>query len=462
MPQQNRKLIGLGLVLLVTACATPAPPPPQEDIVEEALPETTEVAVTWGEVIAEGAVKDGWITTFNDPKLIEIVDEALLNNRDIAVAAANVDIASGLATQAGAQLVPAVAVGGAGQSANRGGTETNVAGAALNVEWELDIWGRLGSEAAAAEETLRSTQATFEFARQSLVAQTAKAWYMSTEVNLHKQLADESVDIHSKILDIVNKKVELGAASPQDAHLAKADLAGAKERQRQAVGALEQSVRSLEVMLGRYPAKELEVPSEFVPVPPPIPVGIPAEVLERRPDLLAAERQVAAAFHRVEAAKAAKLPSLSLTASGGSSSDELLDLVGLGGSFFSLGANFAAPLDIGGGLQAQVEIETAEQEAALAAYGGLALRVFSEVESSLRDETLLMEREEFLAIAVDSNSSAMKAAQTQYDLGAVDLLSVLQMQARLLNSRIEMVRIQNARLAGRIDLHLALGGDFSE
>lgn len=221
-------------------------------------------------------------------------------------------------------------------------------------------------------------------------------------------------------------------------------------------------MRSLEVLLGRYPATELEVASEFVPVPPPVPVGIPSEVLERRPDIIAAEREVAAAYNRVEAAKAAKLPSISLTASGGSSSDELLDIVGLGGSFFSLGANFIAPLDIGGGLQAQVEIETAQQEAALAAYGGLALRVFSEVESSLRNETLLLEREEFLASAVESNSEAMKATQIQYEVGAVDLLSVLQIQTRVLNSKIELVRIKNARLAQRIDLHLALGGDFSE
>ncbi len=460
----EKYLISCGIVLLVTACASPdsLPPPTHEDVVQEALPETTEIAVTWGEFTTEGSVQDGWIGTFNDQKLVQIVDEVLKNNRDIAVAAANVEIAAGLATQAGAQLAPAVAVGGGAQTANRGGTDTNVAGAALNVEWELDIWGKLGSEAAAATETFRASQANFEFARQSLAAQAAKAWYMATEVNLQKRLSEESVMIHNQILDIVGKRVEVGAAQPQDAHLAKSDLAAAEGRNRQAIGALEQSVRSLEVLLGRYPATELEVASEFVPVPPPVPVGIPSEVLERRPDIIAAEREVAAAYNRVEAAKAAKLPSISLTASGGSSSDELLDIVGLGGSFFSLGANFVAPLDIGGGLQAQVEIETAQQEAALAAYGGLALRVFSEVESSLRNETLLLEREEFLASAVESNSEAMKATQIQYEVGAVDLLSVLQIQTRVLNSKIELVRIKNARLAQRIDLHLALGGDFSE
>ncbi|MCZ6882248.1 MAG: TolC family protein, partial [Gammaproteobacteria bacterium] len=165
----EKYLISCGIVLLVTACASPdsLPPPTHEEVVQEALPETTEIAVTWGEFTTEGSVQDGWIATFNDQKLVQIVDEVLKNNRDIAVAAANVEVAAGLATQAGAQLAPAVAVGGGAQTANRGGTDTNVAGAALNIEWELDIWGKLGSEAAAATETFRASQANFEFARQS-------------------------------------------------------------------------------------------------------------------------------------------------------------------------------------------------------------------------------------------------------------------------------------------------------
>jgi len=133
-----------------------------------------------------------------------------------------------------------------------------------------------------------------------------------------------------------------------------------------------------------------------------------------------------------------------------------------GGSFFSLGANFIAPLDIGGGLQAQVEIETANQEAALATYGSIALNAFNEVESALTNETLLLEREGFLGDAVENNKGALETVRVQYDVGQVDFLSVLQLQARTLNSQISLIRIKNARLAQRVDLHLALGGSFSE
>jgi len=462
MVHKGHTLTVIGLALFLTACAGPSQGPTQTEVVEKALPETTDIAAKWGRVVSEGTVKDGWLTFFNDEKLEQIVSEALKNNRGLAAASANLDIAAGLATQAGAQLIPAVSVGGSGQSTTRGGNSSNTSGISLNVEWELDVWGKLRAGASAAEESFRATEADFEFARQSLVAQTAKAWFLATEANLQKRLSDDSVTIYGKILEIAQARVEVGKAQQQDVYLAKADLASAEERQRQALGAFEQSVRSLEVMLGRYPAAELEVPRKFVPVPPSIPVGVPSELLERRPDLVSAERQVAAAFQRIQVAKAAKLPSISLTASGGGSSNELLDLVGASSGFFSLGANFLASLDIGGELQAQVEIETAQQEAALANYGAIALRAFNEVESGLTNETLLQEREALLASAVENNESALNVVETQYEFGQVDLLSVLQMQTRALNSRISLIRIKNARLAQRIDLHLALGGDFSQ
>ena len=463
----NRNLTCLGLALLISACAAPKPSPGVDEVVEQALPATTEIAEnfapvpSWSDIIARGAVKDGWLKTFGDAELEKIVAEALENNRQLASAKANLDSAAALAVQAGARLIPAVNVGGGAQSTERGDSSSNQSGASLNMQWELDIWGKLGSAASAAEESYRATEADLEAARQSMVAQTAKAWFQATEANLQLQLSDEATAIYEQTLEIVKTRVDVGAGSPQDVYLAKADLAAAKERQRQAIGALTQSVRSIEVILGRYPSAELEVAREFVPTPPGIPVGIPAELLERRPDLIAAERRVAAAFQRIESARAAKLPSVSLTASGGSSSNELIDLLGVSSNFFSLGANFVAPLDLGGSLEAQVKIETAQQESALANYGDIALRAFNEVESGLTNEQLLLEREAFLAAAVENNKSALAAAKTQYDVGAIDFLSVLQMQARTLNSRISLIRIKNARLAQRVDLHLALGGSFS-
>jgi multidrug efflux system outer membrane protein len=464
----NRIPVYVSLALFLSACASPKPSPTTEEVVADALPETTEIAQeftevpSWSDVIAQGAVKDGWIKTFGDAELEKIVDEALQNNTDLAAAGANLEAAAAFATQAGAKLIPAVSVGANSTDVERGSKDTDSSGASLNMQWELDIWGKLSAGAAAAQEAYRATEADLEAARQSLVAQIAKAWFLAAEANLQLALSDEAVKIYEETLKIVETRVEAGAGSPQDVFLAKADLNAARERQRQASGALTQSVRSIEIILGRYPSAELEVASELVPTPPGIPVGLPAQLLERRPDLIAAERRVAEAFQRIEAAKAAKLPSISLTASGGSSSSALTDLVGSDSGFFAIGANLVAPLDIGGGLQAQVDIETAQQKAALANYGGIALRAFGEVESGLTNEQLLLEREAFLAAAVENNNDALNVSQTQYDAGAIDFLSVLQLQARWLNSRISLIRIKNVRLSQRVDLHLALGGDFTE
>ena len=159
---------------------------------------------------------------------------------------------------------------------------------------------------------------------------------------------------------------------------------------------------------------------------------------------------------------ALKLPSIPLTGSAGRSSNELIDLIGVSKGFFSLGSNFLAPFDIGGELQAQVEIETAQQKAALATYGSIALRAFNEVESALSNEASLKEREALLASAVKYSRSALRVSNTQYKFGQVDLFSVLQMQARSIDARMSLIAIMNARLAQRIDLHLALGGSFSE
>jgi len=462
MSHKGRRTFVISLVLSFVGCSASLKSPSHQEVVKQALPDTADIGLAWRKVVSQGPVQDGWLSTFKDEKLEQLVHEVLQNNRDLAVAKANLESAASLATQAGARLLPAVNVGSGTQSTKRGSNTSTSAGISLNVQWELDLWGKLSATSSAAEETFRATEASFVFARQSLVAQTAKAWYLATEANLQKQLAEEAVEIYEKLLNIVQIRVDVGKAQQQDIYLAKADLAKANERQRQAIGSLEHAVRSLEIMLGRYPSSELEVPREFIPVPPSVPTGLPVELLERRPDLRAAERQVAAAFQRIQVAKAAKLPSITLTGSGGRSSNELIDLIGVSHGFFSLGSNFLASFDIGGELQAQVEIETAQQKAALATYGSIALRAFDEVESSLSNEVLLKEREALLASAVKNSKSALQITDTQYQFGQVDLFRVLQMQARSINSRISLIRIMNARLAQRIDLHLALGGNFSE
>ena len=456
-----KKLISSVIALaIVAACAAPKPAPTTAEIVAEALPSTTDINAGWAAAMSKGVVEDGWLQSFGDPRLEALAAEVLRNSPALRAAAANVEGAAAAARQAGANLAPVVSVGGGAGTSQRGSLDTQTSGVALNIGWELDLWGRLSAAAAAAEASYEAIESDFEYGRQSLIGQTAKAWFLATDARQQKMIAQEAVEIFSQLLEFATIRENVGRASAQDIYLARADLSGAEERLRFAQGAYEHSLRSIELMLGRYPSAELEANEDFVPVPPSIPVGVPSALLERRPDIVAAERRVAAAFQRTESAKAAKLPRIGLSLTGGRSSSELIDLVGADQNFWSAATNFVLPIDIGGGLQAQVEINTAEQEAAVAAYGQVALRAFGEVEQALSNESLMAEREAFLSSVVEDNTRAYEASKTQYDVGKIDLLSLLQMQARVLSSRAALVHMKSARLAQRVDLHLALGGSF--
>ena len=194
--------------------------------------------------------------------------------------------------------------------------------------------------------------------------------------------------------------------------------------------AYQQALRALETLAGRYPAAVVAVRPELAPAPAPVPVGMPSELLERRPDVIAAERRVAAAFYRVEEAKAARLPRISLTAAVTSISSELFVLKEQDNPVWSVGASLMAPLFLGGQLQAQVEIRTAEQKQAVAEYGRIGARAFGEVENALSAGFALDAREAILRQAVAENERALELANIRYRVGSGDLRGVLAAEPR--------------------------------
>ena len=214
---------------------------------------------------------------------------------------------------------------------------------------------------------------------------------------------------------VVETKQEVGQVTMKDVSLSRADLASAEEALRQAQSAYEQVQRGLEVLLGRYPGAELEAADDLIPVAPPIPVGLPSDIIARRPNLLAAERRVAAAFSLQQEAELARLPSFNLTAAGGIDS-------GLNDAIGSLVGGVFAPIFTGGALQAQVETATADQQASISAYGQTLLTAFQEVETALSNERLFEERQEFLESVVAENENALELARVQFEVGQIDLL----------------------------------------
>jgi len=440
-------LLGAGLL---AACAVKEAPTTPE-VVEDALPPTTKVAAEWTAPAGDtGKVDDGWLKNFHDPQLDALVKEALdTHNPNMRLLSAQVDRAAASARLAGAALKPVIGLG-ADMSGTGGNTDGSVG---VGVSWEPDIWGKVRAGATAAEENLQATVADFEWARQSLAAQVAKTWFLATEIKQQVALARDTVDILEQLTELVQAKQEIGQVSMEDVFLARADRDVAQDALRQALGGEKEIQRGLEILLGRYPAGEIEGADNLMPVPPPMPVGLPADIIQRRPDLVAAERQVAAAFHLTEQARLAKLPSITLSAGVGVDSG-LDDMIG------GLGAGLFAPLFTGGALEAQVEQANADQQATIAVYGLSLLKAFEEVETSLTNEALFQQREAYLRSAEVNSERAYEMSRARFDIGQTDLLSVLQIQAKWIGTRVGVVNIGSDRLIQRVDLHLALGGSF--
>jgi multidrug efflux system outer membrane protein len=445
-------------VVMLAGCALKAPPE-RVDLQKQALPNLT-IPERWAEPAGiAGAVGRGWLAAFNDPSLDALVKEALANNPDLQVAAARVEQAASFVKVAGATLYPqvsALARGGGALSGDSSGLE----GAGVFANWELDLWGRVRAGRASAQDQYGSAALDAEYARQSLAAMVAKSWFLATEVRMQKANAEEMAAASERQLGLAQDRLRVGRGDEYDVALARANLATFRDSVRSLDLAYQQAARALEALAGRYPAAALSVPAGLAALPGPVPVGVPSALLERRPDVVAAERRVAAAFYRVEESKAARLPRISLTAAVTSISSELFVLKDRDNPVWSAGASLTAPLFLGGQLQAQVEIRTAEQKQALAEYGRVGARAFGEVENALSTAFALDDREKILAQAVADNARALELANVRYRVGAGDLRAVQQQSLALHAARTALVRVQAERLVQRVNLHLALGGSF--
>jgi outer membrane protein, multidrug efflux system len=455
-----RKARGIVLIgaIALSACALNPPPPPAE-LRAQAIP-NVETPPQWTvqRGVAAPAV-NGWLASFNDPVLDSLVREAIAYNSDLRVAAARVEIAAGYVRLSGSTLYPqvnALARGGGKMS----GDSSGLRGGGVTATWELDLWGRVRASQKGAESTYDSAALDAAFARQSIAGQTAKAWFLATEASLQLAIARDTMFASDRLLGFARDRQRVGKGDEYEIATSQASLDTYRDIVAQLELARQQALRALETLLGRYPATAIEVPARFAAMPPPVPLGLPSELLERRPDVVAAERRVAAAFYGVEEAKAARLPRISLTASLTSVSSELFVLQERNNPLLSLGASLLAPIFLGGALQAQVDIRAGEQAQVVADYGRVAIRAFGEVENALSAGFALDERTTILGRAIAENERALELSQIRYRVGSGDLRAVSQQQLALYSARSALVRVEAERRVQRVNLHLALGGGF--
>ena len=459
--------VAAACIASLAGCAIQAPPT-VDAVRKDALPSTT-IPAAWkasdaAATVQAARVADDWLATFDDPVLNALVAEALAGNTDLRAAAARVEQAAAYATAAEAALLPAVSLLGTGGVKAGGGSDLSSAlqGLMLGISWEPDLWGRLRYGRNAADATYASAQADFEFARQSLAAQVARNWFLAIEARLVLEATEAAVAAGKSLVTLAQDRERVGSGNARDVAQARVALANLQDASAQARYAYQQARRSLEVLLGRYPGAEIEVATALPPLPGPVPVGMPLDLLARRPDLVASQRRVDAAFNRVGEARTSLLPTIRLNASISALSSDVLQLQddysnpsgGAGGTLY-------APIYRGGALQAQVAARTAEQKESIALFGSQVLRALSEVENSLTGSAILDQRVSYLGQALAEQQRALELEQQAYRVGRSDLRSVEQYSQQVQTARIALVRAQRDQLSQRVNLHLALGGSFA-
>jgi len=444
--------------LLLAACALNDPPKAGE-IKSESMAKV-DVPAAWKAVPpVAGIVPDNWLATFQDDPLTAVVTEAIASNPDIRVGAARVEQSQLYAKLAGAKLYPAVdliAKGGV-----KGGDSSALQGGWLLMSWELDVWGRVRYGRSAAAADAMSAAADYEYARQSLAALVAKSWFLATEATLQADLARKTIADAEQLVRLAQSRAQVGVGNDEDIYVARASVATYQDALRQIELARENAIRALELLVGHYPAAAALVDTRLPSQPPPVPTGLPSELLERRPDVVAAERRVAAAFNRVGEAKAARLPAIALTAGVSGISSDLVVLKGHDNPVWSLGANLLAPIFHGGALKTNVEIKTAAQKQAIAEYASIGLRAFGEVEAALAGELAASDREKILSQALADNQRAFDIVQTKFRVGSTDMRFVTQRELALNGTQAALIRTQAEQRVQRVNLHLALGGSFA-
>jgi NodT family efflux transporter outer membrane factor (OMF) lipoprotein len=448
---------------LLSSCATDPPPAPEE-IRKQALPNVA-LDGPWraDPNVSTAAVQDDWIRSFNDPQLDALVREAIVNNPDLRVAAARVEQAAQYLVIAQSGLKPYVGIFGTGGAKSGGGGDTSSAlqGILLTASWELDLWGRVRYARNAAQEDLASARADFEFARQSLAASTAKAWFTATQLTLDAAVAGDMVRSANELTGLAQQRERVGAGTDAETAVARATAKELESSLQQIQLSRTQALRALELLVGRYPGAEVAARAALLDRPGPVTAGMPLQMLERRPDVIAAERRVAAAFNRVGEAKAARLPQLTLNANFGALESEILQLKDdfenpTGG----LGARLIAPIYQGGALTAKVEIRTLQQKEAVADYARVALRALSDVENAVAASATLAARATLLSDALNEQTLALDLTQNSFRIGRADRRAVEQQQLNVGNARMALNSVRTDELAGRVNLHLALGGSF--
>jgi NodT family efflux transporter outer membrane factor (OMF) lipoprotein len=461
----HRGIVMIGLVMLFGCAVGPDYQRPSVPV-----PAAFKEMKGWKEAEPRDAgIKAEWWTTFSDPLLNSLEEQVSISNQSLAQAEAQYRQARALVQGARANYFPVISTSAAAkrswQPTGNGVSGTNPTdqySLSLDAGWEIDLWGRVRRQVESGTASAQASAADLQALRLSIQAELAQNYFQLRTVDAQKKTLDDMVIAYQKALELTKNRYATGVAAKADVVLAQTQL---KSTQAQAIdiGILRaQLEHAIALLIGKAPA-DFSIPAApIAPTLPQIPIGIPSDILERRPDVASAERKMAAANAQIGVAKAAYFPSLTLSASTGYLSTRLADLLTAPSFFWALGpAALAQTLFDGGARKAQTEQAIASYDATVAAYKQTVLASFQQVEDNLAALRILDEETLVQDEAVNSARESVVLTTNQYKAGIVSYLNVITIQSIALTNERTALGIRGQQLNAAISLIRALGGGWN-
>ncbi len=417
------------------------------------------------------ATRGNWWSIFDDPQLNDLEEQLNISNQTVLTAEAQYRQAMALVQAARASYFPTVTANVSYTRALRSSTLTQnqVAGGVptsdyllpVNVSWEADVWGRIRRIVEASRSNAQASAADLEAVRLSVQAALAQVYFQLRTVDAQMQLLNATVSAYKKALELTQNRYDSGVAGRTDVLQAETQL---KSSQAQLIdfgiqrAQLEHAIAAL---VGK-PASDFSLAAmPLNTTPPAVPVGVPSDLLERRPDIAGAERRMAAANAQIGVAKAAYFPQVTLSAGGGYESSESSKWFTWPSHFWSLGPAIAGTLFDGGLRSAQSAQARAAYDGTVASYRQTVLTGFQEVEDNLAASRILEEEAQVQGAAVKSAQESLGLITNQYKAGTVSYLNVIVAQTTALSNERVAVDIAGRRMAAAVLLIKALGGGWT-
>jgi len=433
-----------------------------------AIPAAYKEAGDWKIAQPQDTVKRGkWWEIFGDAQLNELAGQIDISNQNVRVAEARFQQARALVQSARAGLFPSVTGrgsvtrSGAGSGATRSGGAATAYNASVDADWEVDLWGRVRNTVESNAAGAEASAADLEAVRLSAQAELALDYFQLRILDVQRQLLEDSVAAFQKSLDLTRNRYAAGVAGKVDVVQAETQL---KSTQAQAIDIGVQRAQlehAIAILIGRPPAEFALAPISLNLAMPAIPLNLPSELLERRPDIAAAERRVAAANAQVGVAKSAFFPALTLSASAGFQNSSLAQWLTMPSRVWAVGPAIAQSIFDAGLRRALTDQAIAVYDANVAAYRQTVLGGFQEVEDNLATLRTLEQEAGVQADAVAAARQSVELTLNQYKAGTVSYLNVVAVQtAQLINER-TATSILGRRLTAAVTLVKALGGGWS-